>query len=154
MRIELASEADLDGINQLARQALHVTRDLQDLRREWASAKVCIPVIRIESCPMAGFANVWRGAGEFEITEVVIQPALRRTGLGRRLLGWIVERAFNEQVERIHLEVRANNRPAIELYERFGFLHVGLRRHYYRDGTDARLYSFSVDSSSSECSSP
>ena len=38
------------------------------------------------------------------------------------------------------LEVRCSNRPAIELYERFGFRSAGLRRRYYQDnGEDALI---------------
>jgi len=39
-----------------------------------------------------------------------------------------------------HLEVRAGNRPARELYERLGFVVAGRRRAYYGDGEDAVRY--------------
>ncbi len=38
----------------------------------------------------------------------------------------------------VFLEVRTDNAPAIELYESFGFVNVGLRKRYYRaSGADA-----------------
>ena len=38
----------------------------------------------------------------------------------------------------VHLEVRTDNEPAIQLYRSVGFTEVGLRRRYYRvSGADA-----------------
>jgi ribosomal-protein-alanine N-acetyltransferase len=37
------------------------------------------------------------------------------------------------------LEVRASNAPAIRFYQGFGFVEVGRRKRYYKDGEDARL---------------
>ncbi len=38
-----------------------------------------------------------------------------------------------------HLEVRASNNKAIQLYQRLGFTEVGRRKNYYQDKEDAVL---------------
>lgn len=52
-------------------------------------------------------------------------------GLGRYLLGQIVKLAVDAQMTSILLEVRPSNQRALTVYERYGFVRIGLRRHYY-----------------------
>jgi ribosomal-protein-alanine N-acetyltransferase len=60
---------------------------------------------------------------------------VRRVGIGRRLLDELLNVADGAVV---HLEVRTDNEPAIELYRSVGFAAVGVRRRYYRiSGADA-----------------
>jgi ribosomal protein S18 acetylase RimI-like enzyme len=56
-----------------------------------------------------------------------VLAAYRGQGLGRRLLDAVVSRAWNAGLERVELEVRLDNEPAIALYERTGFLREGLK---------------------------
>lgn len=55
-------------------------------------------------------------------------PAYRGRGVGRRLLDACIAKAWATGITRIELEVREDNARAIQLYERFGFAHEGLRR--------------------------
>ena len=52
----------------------------------------------------------------------------------------------------IRLEVRRNNKPAIQFYTKNGYKLVGVEEHYYRDGEDAlimeKTYSSSFDDGS------
>jgi ribosomal-protein-alanine N-acetyltransferase len=73
----------------------------------------------------------------WHIMNVAVDPDHRRRGLATALLTRLIERVDDEEA-RYTLEVRRSNGPAIELYERFGFLVAGLRRRYYQDnGEDA-----------------
>ena len=68
---------------------------------------------------------------------VAVHPSARRRGIGSALLG-IAEAAWRaEQVSEGFLEVRAENEPAIALYQGHGWQETGRRRRYYRDGADA-----------------
>lgn len=48
-------------------------------------------------------------------------PAYRGQGLGRQLLQACIDKAWRQGLTRITLEVRADNHPAIALYQRLGF---------------------------------
>lgn len=85
-------------------------------------------------------------AGEAELLRVATVPEWRRQGIAHALL----ERALAELDERrldCFLEVHAANLPAQELYAGLGFVAAGLRRGYYPDGGDARLFARSFHSS-------
>lgn len=78
-------------------------------------------------------------ADEAELLRIAVLPSARRRGLARRLLAAGLGRLASAGIVRCHLEVRADNVPALALYARFGFAPIGRRRRYYADGTDALL---------------
>lgn len=77
--------------------------------------------------------------GEAELLRIAVHPGHRREGLGARLLDAALVRLCDADIGLCHLEVHAENRPALALYRRFGFEIAGRRRAYYPDGSDALL---------------
>ncbi len=75
-----------------------------------------------------GFQNV---AGEANVFNVAVLPCFRRNGLGRALVERIITAAKAAGADVIYLEVRAGNIPAINLYEKAGFVFCGIRKNYY-----------------------
>ncbi len=59
-------------------------------------------------------------------------------GVGGRLLDHFLERARNDGIARVHLEVRDGN-PAVEMYQIAGFSPVGRRRNYYHAENGTRF---------------
>ena len=76
-------------------------------------------------------------ADEAEILTLAVTPAARRGGIGRALVQHAATQAHAAGAARLFLEVGSVNTAARALYERCGFLPVGLRRRYYADGDDA-----------------
>ncbi len=74
-------------------------------------------------------------ADEAEI--LTIGVAVRRQGVGRRLMVAGLEFLRGLDVVAVFLEVAANNTAARGLYEGLGFVRVGERKGYYGDGGDA-----------------
>ncbi len=83
-----------------------------------------------------GIARLGRRAPfEYEVHTIGVDPAYQGRGVGRALLDELL--AFAEGGT-VFLEVRTDNVPAITLYERNGFVTVGLRKRYYQvSGADA-----------------
>ena len=72
------------------------------------------------------------GAGEAHILNLCVSEAYRCRGVGRRLLGSLIERATSAGLGDAFLEVRPSNTAAIRLYLAVGFEQVGMRRGYYQ----------------------
>lgn len=68
---------------------------------------------------------------EADILNVCVAPEARRRGVAEALMRELEARLAPKGVERISLEVRASNLPAIRLYEKLGYVQVGLRKNYY-----------------------
>ncbi len=66
-----------------------------------------------------------------DILNVAVAPAARRRGIAAALMRELEVRLAPKGVERVTLEVRASNLPAIALYTKIGYTQVGLRRNYY-----------------------
>jgi ribosomal-protein-alanine N-acetyltransferase len=95
---------------------------------------------------LAGYLLAWRLDGEMHLGNIAVAPAFQRRGIGRFLVDWLIRQAREGGQRRITLEVRASNFPAQELYRRFGFRAVALRRGYYQDtGEDALVMLCDVD---------
>ncbi len=94
---------------------------------------------------LLAYASVYHAAGELEILNVAVLPECRRRGLGRRLLGLLLQVARKMGITRAVLEVRTGNAPAIALYEGLGFARAGRRPRYYADtGEDALIYALDL----------
>jgi len=80
---------------------------------------------------ITGF-SLYRTVGdEAELLLIAVAPANHRRGVGRLMLDDFLDRARNDGVARVHLEVREGN-SAVSLYRDAGFSPVGRRRNYYR----------------------
>lgn len=101
------------------------------------------PAARLEALclgeTVVGFAVTRCIAGEMEILNIAVAPELHGKGLGRRLLRHVLQQGAEQGLRVVFLEVRAGNAPARNLYTSSGFVEVGCRKGYYRDGEDAIL---------------
>lgn len=83
---------------------------------------------------------LFRATGdEGEIWALAVDPAARRRGRARALLGHCIANAQADGVGMLFLEVARENAAARALYGHAGFLEVARRPNYYRgtgEGTD------------------
>ena len=82
---------------------------------------------------IVGMMVLWLIVDEAHIATLAIHPEFRQQGIGEQLLVDALKSAHNEGAQTAHLEVRAGNKPALELYAKFGFENVGRRERYYKD---------------------
>jgi ribosomal-protein-alanine N-acetyltransferase len=87
---------------------------------------------------VVGFSLFRTVSDESELLLIGVLPNDQHRGIGRLLLQDFMDRARDDQVRRVHLEVRDGN-PAISMYKAAGFSPVGRRRNYYH-ATDGNRY--------------
>lgn len=80
---------------------------------------------------IAGVLLLRAAADEAEILTLAVDPAMRRRGIGRRLVVAALERAAAGDAARVFLEVAVDNAAAAALYRGIGFTEVGRRPGYY-----------------------
>ena len=85
---------------------------------------------------VVGYAGVWSVSGEGGITNVAVHPDYRRQGIGSMLIEAMIKSARAEKLDLLTLEVRKSNIAAQGLYEKYGFVPIGLRKRYYSDNDE------------------
>jgi ribosomal-protein-alanine N-acetyltransferase len=85
---------------------------------------------------MVGYVGYWLMAGEAHISTIAVRPELRGRSYGELLLAYALEDAANRRAHVATLEVRVSNTPAQQLYFKYGFDKVGMRKQYYSDNNE------------------
>ena len=90
---------------------------------------------------LVGYAAVMQILDEADLVSIAVEDDYRQIGIAGEILDIIYDMAVRRCINKIHLEVRESNEPAISLYERDGFVRDGLRKEFYkRPVEDALLY--------------
>ena len=76
---------------------------------------------------------------EAQINFFVINQKYRKKGFGSHLMDYLIEQCQKLNINRLFLEVSHTNVIAEKFYNRFEFSTVGLRKKYYKDGSDALI---------------
>ena len=76
---------------------------------------------------------------EAQINYFVVDKKFRKKGFGSLLMSYLIKRCEKLKLKKLLLEVSQKNITAEKFYNRFGFFTVGIRKNYYKDGSDAIL---------------
>jgi [ribosomal protein S18]-alanine N-acetyltransferase len=83
---------------------------------------------------LLGYAGLAASGAEADVQTIGVAPSAQGRGVGALLLGALLSEAARRGCSSVLLEVRADNAPAIRLYERHGFERIAVRRRYYQPG--------------------
>ena len=76
---------------------------------------------------------------EAQINYFVVDHKFRKKGFGSYLMNYLIKQCENLNLRKLLLEVSQRNVMAEEFYSRFDFFTGGIRKSYYKDGSDAIL---------------
>jgi ribosomal protein S18 acetylase RimI-like enzyme len=73
---------------------------------------------------IAGYGEIWEDPDEHEVelARLIVDPAMRRRGFGRAMVGLLSERARGLGHENVWIRVLPSNAPAIRTYSAAGFV--------------------------------
>jgi ribosomal-protein-alanine N-acetyltransferase len=94
---------------------------------------------RGEDGRIAAFIVYWHAVDEVQILNVATDPSARRRGHADRLLAHAIAFAREVHAQRLLLEVRKSNEPAIRLYRKHGLRPIGIRANYYAEAHEDAL---------------
>jgi GNAT superfamily N-acetyltransferase len=78
------------------------------------------------------------------ITDLVVDPAFRRQGLGRRLLSEAIGWSRARSQGRLFFEMQSKNYPAIQLAQKLGFTFSGYSDFFYPNEDISLFFSFDL----------
>jgi [ribosomal protein S18]-alanine N-acetyltransferase len=87
---------------------------------------------------IVGYAGLLGAGSQGDVVTLAVAAAYWGRGIGSALLEALMTEAARRGCREIFLEVRTDNSRAQQLYRRYGFTEVGIRRGYYQpSGADA-----------------
>lgn len=142
LSIEDATAKDLGVLYRIETQCFKAEaftkRQIEDFLTDYNS----INLVARENGEITGFIicslAVQRRSFSGHIVTIDVIPDHRREGIAQRLLLKIEELLRKKGSNEIDLEVRENNSPAIQLYEKLGYHKIGVLKNYY--GSTHGLY--------------
>ncbi|MDR3481643.1 MAG: ribosomal protein S18-alanine N-acetyltransferase [Burkholderiaceae bacterium] len=95
-------------------------------------------IVRDSAEALAGYLLLMLSVDEAHLLNIAVRRDLHGQGVGRLLLDHAVSLARGKDMQSILLEVRPSNERAVNVYERYGFAGIGVRRGYYPAGASRR----------------
>ena len=76
---------------------------------------------------------------EAQINYFVVNKKFRKKGFGSYFMSYLIKKCEKLNLKKLLLEVSQRNVTAERFYSRFDFSTVGMRKNYYKDGSNALL---------------
>ena len=135
MRIRLMTAKDVPAVAGIEKDCFSEPWSEQGFLDGMNNSAVFL-VAENEDGEVTGYIGMYVMAPEGEITNVAVSKDGRGNGTGEALVKAMQQWAAEHSVERIVLEVRVSNDPAIHVYEKMGFTTIGVRKNFYRLPTE------------------
>jgi len=88
---------------------------------------------------IVGYAGIMISFEDAHVTTIAVDPAWHRHGVATRLFVALARESLVRGAQHMTLEVRMSNKGAQDLYRRFGFAPVGVRKNYYPETNEDAL---------------
>lgn len=134
MRIRLMTAEDVPAVAAIEKECFSEPWSEQGFLDGMNNSAIFL--VAEEEEQIAGYIGMYVSEPEGEITNVAVAQSARDRGMGASLVAAMQQWALEHGVERIVLEVRVSNAPAIHVYEKKGFVTIGVRKNFYRLPTE------------------
>lgn len=101
-------------------------------------------IVAIKNNKIVGYAGFRIVMDIAHINNIVVKKDLRNEGIGTILLQELIKMCTELNMNEVTLEVNEHNSVAINLYKKFGFKQVGLRKKYYHTGDNAIIMTITI----------
>lgn len=137
--------SDVDGVLWVEQSSFRKPWSRKLFEEEFKNPELSHYFIAKSEDHIVGYMGFWLIEDEAHITNLAVHPAFRRQHIGERLLIETMTRAKKMGASKATLEVRASNKSAEKLYEKFGFKLVAIRKKYYSDNQEDALIMWQDD---------
>jgi [ribosomal protein S18]-alanine N-acetyltransferase len=85
---------------------------------------------------VVGYGGIMCYGDEAHVTTIAVDPTHHRQKIGTRIMYELIRESLRLGARAISLEVRRTNFGAQDMYEKFGFVKVGIRKGYYQETSE------------------
>ena len=138
IQVQRMREDDLNEIEPILNSEFDDFWNINNLKNDFSNENSVYFVARLDN-EIVGFAGILKICDEANIMNIVTRINKRHLGIGSKLLQALISEAKKLNCTSITIEVNEHNTYAINLYKKFNFKRIGLRKKYYNNTDDAIL---------------
>jgi ribosomal-protein-alanine N-acetyltransferase len=128
-------QEDLGGVVALDKDTCSCAWSREHFLREMMNPCAHALVLHCEH-RLLGYMVFWMICDEVHLLKLVVHPEFQGSGLGKRLMAFLIQFVCSHGVKWVGLEVRRSNQAALALYRSLGFEERRVRKGYYRDTSE------------------
>ena len=136
---------DIEYVSRLERRCYTLPWSSSAYVTEVGNANAYYTVATLPDGTIAGYAGMWVIMDELHMTTIAVDPSVRGLKIGERLLLDTIREGIRRGAERATLEVRERNTVAHNLYVKYGFEDVAVRKNYYSDNGENAIIMWAND---------
>lgn len=133
--IEPMALSDIDGVFEVEKSCFEDYWSKDSFKKELSNDVARYIVAKLGG-KIVGYVGIWLIVDEGHITNVAVHKDYRGQKIGDKLIKSLVELCRKNSILAMTLEVRSSNTIAQNLYKKYGFKMVGVRKEYYSDNKE------------------
>lgn len=135
---------DLEIIKDVLETDFDEFWNYETLKEELNSDNSKYIVAKTKDNTIVGFSGIKIIFEEAELMNIVTRKNMRNIGIASSMLNSLINICKENNIKLLNLEVKSQNTIAINLYKKYNFKEVGLRKKYYDNTYDAILFTLTI----------
>ena len=129
-KIETSDRAAIRRVAELEREIFPDAWSEKEIEKTVCQKHVFCAVAKVDG-EIAGYFLCYFVLDEWEIARIAVAPDARRKGVGQALFEYMLKVCWEKVMVSLLLDVRESNVPAINFYQKNGFVFDGIRKNFY-----------------------
>lgn len=139
MTIEPMITGDIPAVVRIERASFSTVWPSDAFYNELSTNKVAHYFVGRIGDRIVAYGGIWVILEDSHVTTLAVDPAFRGKRLGEVMLLHLIDEAIERGAAWLTLEVRESNVVAQQLYRKYGFTTVTMRRGYYSDDNESAM---------------
>jgi ribosomal-protein-alanine N-acetyltransferase len=128
--------SDIPDVMRLEKQVCNLPWNANAYLTEIGNPNAKYLITKFRNGDLVGYGGVWVVMDEMHITTLAVDPIHRGNKIAERLMIHLIFAGIERGATRATLEVREGNTAARNLYHKFEFEDVAMRKKYYSDNNE------------------
>lgn len=128
---------DLDQVMIIEKEAFDEHWKRKDFEYEICENEFSHMYVYEENKRVLGIIGYYILFDDAQVTTIAVLKEARGKGIATKMMEAMIKDCNSKMCSQLSLEVRQSNQKAINLYEKFDFIEMNIRKAYYEDGEDA-----------------
>lgn len=134
--VRLAYKEDLKGMHNVESLSFAVPWSFEAFKENFFNLFSIYVLAETKDGTVVAFGGMQVVFEEAHVMNIAVLEEYRRKGIAGNLLELMMQEASKRDAQSMFLEVRQSNIPARNLYQKYGFTPVSVRKRYYSDNNE------------------